>query len=35
MGPYDTPEEAGTAIARAKARTEEMERADREWDDEE
>ena len=31
MGPYETQEEASTAIARAKARTEEMDRADEKW----
>ncbi len=31
MGPYDTIDEAEGAIARARARTEEMDRADENW----
>lgn len=34
MGPYESQYEASQAIARAKARTEEMDRADAEWEDE-
>jgi len=33
MGPYDTVEEAETAIARARERTAEMDRLDEEWSD--
>jgi hypothetical protein len=31
MGPYDTREEAASAIERTHARTEAMDEADREW----
>lgn len=33
MGPYATREEAERALARARARNQEWEDADREWDD--
>ncbi|WP_106538983.1 hypothetical protein [Haloactinopolyspora alba] len=33
MGPYETVAEAETAISRARARTEAMDRADAEWDE--
>ncbi len=33
LGPYDSPEQAATALRRAQQRNEEWEAADREWDE--